>query len=153
MNVRTDEPELRFAPGVTLHTPTGGALVVQDARPHGRRLLVHFAGVDTRAEAEALRGVHLLADVDAAALPAEPDTYYDRHLYGCTVQTQDAVVVGTVVGVVHLPENDLLEVSGSATKDVLLVPFVASIVVDVDVGARRLVISPPEGLLELAEAN
>jgi 16S rRNA processing protein RimM len=52
--------------------------------------------------------------------------------------------------VVHAPGQDLLVV-GRSDRPELLVPFVAAIVPEVDVRAGRLVIDPPDGLLDLTE--
>lgn len=91
VDVRTDDPELRFAPGVTLHARKTGApqrdYVVETARPHGARLLVRLAGVGDRDGADALRGSVFV--VDSADLPpiTEADTYYDHQLEGLLVRT------------------------------------------------------------------
>jgi len=49
--------------------------------------------------------------------------------------------------VVHLPAQDLLAVRTPEDRDVL-VPFVSAMVPEVDLVARRIVIDPPEGLLD-----
>jgi 16S rRNA processing protein RimM len=85
--------------------------------------------------------------------PAEGDEgFHDRELTGLTVMTTGGEPVGTVTDVLHYGQ-DLLVISpatGLAAHRDVLVPFVAAIVVDVDVAAGRLVIDPPAGLLDLA---
>lgn len=142
----TDEPDERFAPGAVLiaDTPTGG-LEVTRAHWHSGRLLVSFAGVGDRNQAEALRGLMLEIDRDEAEAPDDPEEFYDTALLGCLVQTRDGVRVGEVTDVAHLPAQDLLVVQGDAGE--VLIPFVDEIVPTVDVAQRLIVIDPPPGLL------
>lgn len=152
VEVRTDEPELRFAPGTVLHTePAGsGPLSVESGRAHSGRLLLRFAGVRDRTAAEALRGTLLLADVDPDELPDDPEEFYDHQLIGLAVRTVAGAEVGEIAEVAHLPYQDLLVVRGPGGGEVL-VPFVAEIVPEVDVARRLAVIDPPPGLIDSGE--
>jgi 16S rRNA processing protein RimM len=148
VDVRTDLPEVRFTRGAVLATEPAqaGPLTVAATRWHSGRLLVQFAGVADRTDAEQLRGVRLLADIDEQERPADPDEYYDHQLTGLSVRTMDGTPVGEVAGVVHLPGQDLLAVKRAVGE--VLVPFVAAIVPAVDLDAKEIVIDPPPGLLE-----
>ncbi len=154
VEVRTDEPELRFAPGATLLAKGRGdqprSYVVEAAREHGARLLVRLAGVADRDAAEALRGSVFV--IDSAALPAitEPDTYYDHQLEGLRVRTIDGEPVGTVTEVLHTGAGELLAVRRPGGTE-LLVPFVAAIVTSVSLADQTVQIDPPEGLLDLGQ--
>jgi hypothetical protein len=108
---------------------------------HSGRLLLTFAGVTDRNEAEALRGLLLHVDREENASPEDPEEFYDSTLVGCLVVTREGIDVGTVVEVAHLPAQDLLVVEGAFGE--VLVPFVAPIVPEVDVVARRIVIAEP----------
>jgi 16S rRNA processing protein RimM len=146
VEVRTDEPDERFAPGAVLLVDTpAGRLDVERVHWHSGRLLVTFAGVTDRSEAEALRGLLLHVDRDEDASPEDPEEFYDSALVGCRVVTRDGIEVGTVIEVAHLPAQDLLVLEGAYGE--VLVPFVESIVPEVDVVERRIVIDPPAGLL------
>jgi 16S rRNA processing protein RimM len=116
------------------------------ARVHGSTLLVAVAGYDSPEAAAALTG-RLLAVPEAEALPAPPGHFYPWQLAGCRVLTEDGRDVGQVLRIEGGPGQDLWVV-GDGTRE-HLVPAVAEIVREVDLGARRVVISPPEGLLEL----
>ena len=98
VEVRTDEPETRLAPGSVLLTdpPERGPLTVRTAHVHSGRLLVRFDGVDDRTAAEALRGTLLLVDVDPAAPPDEDDAWYDHQLVGLAVVDTGGAAVGEV---------------------------------------------------------
>ena len=84
VDVRTDEPERRFAPGSVFATGSGTPprLAVRSARPHHGRLIVAFEGVDDRDGAEVLRGLLLWVDSDSVAGGDDPDEYHDYQLVG-----------------------------------------------------------------------
>jgi 16S rRNA processing protein RimM len=150
VTVRTDSPEERFAPGSVLRArgdDAPDALTVVSARPHAGRLLVTFAEAASRDAAELLRGTQLL--VDAAELPPDddPDTFHDHELEGLLAVLSDGTVVGTVREVSHGAGNDLLVIARDGRADAL-VPFVAAIVPSVDTAGGRLVLAPPDGLLD-----
>lgn len=150
VDVRTDEPEKRFAAGSVLHTDpaSAGPLTVASARPHQGRLLVLFEGISDRNAAETLRGVVLC--VDSESLPAleDPDEFHDHQLVGLRAQTPQGDALGDVVAVEHAPASDLL-VLRKPDGHTALVPFVKAIVPEVDLAAGKVVLTPPEGLLDL----
>lgn len=153
VDVRTDDPDDRFAPGIALRgrTGKGGAerrFVVESAREHSGRLLVRLEGVDDRNAADALRGTVFL--VDSADLPPidDPDEFYDHQLEGLLVRTTDGTEVGTVAEVLHTAAGELLAVRTGERE--VLVPFVGAIVTSVSLADQVIEIDPPEGLLELS---
>lgn len=154
VEVRTDDPDQRFAPGAVLMTdpPKRGPLTVVDKRWHSGTLLLQVAAPSgevyaTREDVDALRNTLLLVPV--ADLPEldEPDSYYDHQLVGLTAKLPDGSVVGEVTAVRH-EAQDLL-VLRRAEGGEALVPFVAAIVPSVDLDGGFLVVDPPEGLLDL----
>lgn len=154
VEIRTDDPAARFAPGNTLRAKnlrsgSEGSYVVADAREHGGRLLVRLAGVDDRDAADALRGSVFV--VDSADLPPidEPDTYYDHQLEGLAVRTTAGQAVGVVAEVLHTAAGELLAVRRDPGNDEVLVPFVSAIVTSVSLDDRLVEIDPPDGLLDL----
>jgi 16S rRNA processing protein RimM len=149
VEVRTDDPDGRFAVGKVLATdpPERGPLTVVGSRWHSGRLLVRFAGTDDRTAAEALRGTVLVIDVDEADRATEPDEYYDHHLVGLRALTPAGVEVGSVTEVLHLPAQDVLAISRLDGVEVL-VPFVAELVPVVDLDAGTLTVEPLPGLLD-----
>jgi 16S rRNA processing protein RimM len=144
---RTDEPERRFAPGQVLRSEDDGrTFTVESCRDHGGRLLVRFRELGDRTRAEAARGVSLVADVDPDEHPVEKEEFYDRQLVGLRVLDDLGTDIGSVAAVLHLPAQDLLEIDTG--EDLRLVPFVAALVPEVDLGAGCLRLSPVGGLLE-----
>lgn len=150
VDVRTDDPDGRFAPGQVVETDPAerGPLTVEQTRWHSGRLLVRFAQVADRTVAEALRGTLLVADSSTSVAPADDDDFWDHDLVGLRAETAAGVVLGTVEAVLHPPGAPLLAVRRPDGAE-LLVPFVRAIVPTVDVAGGRLVVTPPDGLLEL----
>jgi 16S rRNA processing protein RimM len=147
VELRTDEPERRFAPGQVLREEGGTRLfTVRSVRDHSGRLLVSFAELVDRTGAEEVRGALLLAAVEPEERPAEPGTFYDRQLIGLRATTPDGADVGSVRSVLHLPAQDVLEIETAAGPR--LVPFVEALVSDVDLEAGRLTIVDVAGLLD-----
>jgi 16S rRNA processing protein RimM len=157
LDLRTDDPEERFAIGAVLGTdrPGVGPFTVTRTREQQGRWVVAFAEVADRSAAEALRGVSLVVEEDASD---EDDAWYPHELAGLRVEHVDGRVLGVVVGLEHLPAQDVLVVKetvpgagdGGART---LVPFVRAIVPVVDVAGGRVVIDPPGGLLASDAAN
>lgn len=152
VEVRTDDPDLRFAPGSVLATDPArvGPLTVAAARWHSGRLLLRVDGVADRTAAEGLRGVVVSVDVPDDDVPEDPEEFYDHQLRGLTAVAVDGSEIGVVDDVVHLPAQDLLSVKRPGGREVL-VPFVAEFVPDIDVSAGRITLDLPSGLLELDE--
>ena len=153
VEVRTDEPERRFADGTVLDVrrdpPSAAAparLTVTGSRTHQDRRLITFAEVGDRSAAEALRGALLVTDV-AGQVPEDPEEFYDHQLVGLAVVTLDGTPAGTVAEVVHTGAQDLLVVRRAGREDAL-VPFVTALVPEVDLAAGRLLVADRPGLLE-----
>lgn len=152
VEVRTDEPERRLVPGALLHVAgTERVLRVASVRPHAHRPRVHFEGVDDRTTAEALTGSILEIDRLPGERPDDPEEFYDDSLIGLSVHAVDGAPIGTVTQVIHLPAQDLLAVRATADGPEILIPFVTEIVPVVDIDAGRIVVRPPEGLLDGGE--
>ncbi len=147
--VETDFAAERFHPGAALWMRQGDgvvALTVSVSRERDGRWVVGFDGVTTIDAAEALRGVELrIPAAEIHALP--PGAHYVHDLVGCHVETVDGRVVG-VVGRVDRDTGTPVLVIDRAGSEVL-VPLVDEICRRVDIGAKRITIEPPEGLLEL----
>jgi 16S rRNA processing protein RimM len=149
VEVRTDEPELRLAPGAVLATDPAakGPLTIETGRVHSGRLLLRFEGVTDRTGAEALRNILLIADVDPEELPEEEGEYYDHQLMDLDVVTKDGVEVGRITEISHLPSQDLFIVERADGSEVMI-PFVEAIVTEIDLEEQRAVIDPPPGLID-----
>jgi 16S rRNA processing protein RimM len=154
LEVRTDEPERRFAEGKVLRTlrpgggpvPPIGQLTVTATRWHQDRLLATFAEVTDRTDAEPLRGLLLTATVEPDDSPDDDEEFYDHQLVGLSVVTTTGDEAGTVADVLHSGGQDLLVVDRGDGSEAL-VPFVSALVPEVDLTARRVVVADRPGLL------
>ena len=150
VEVTTDEPGARYTAGSALSTEpaAAGPLTIEAVRPHQGRLIVAFDGILDREAADALRGVRLCVDSADLPAPEDPDEIHDFQLVGLAAVDPAGQPLGEVVGVEHGPAADLLVVRQLDGRRAL-VPFVKAIVPVVDLGAGTMVLTPPEGLLEL----
>lgn len=153
VDVRTDEPERRFAPGSVLRAqaPAGSAsalraVTVAATRWHQSVLLVRFEEISGRDAAEAARGILLHATIPVDESPEDPDEYYDHQLVGLAAYDVSGAPLGEVAGLVHGGAQDLLTVRTTDGRDAL-VPFVKALVPEVDLAGGRVVIADRPGLV------
>jgi 16S rRNA processing protein RimM len=150
VNVETDFPEARFQPGLELFVERAGGierLTITSVRFQRERPVIGVSGVETVDAAEALAGRELRVPVDRlAALPA--GTFYRHDLIGCCVETVSGGAVGIVSAVEGTMAGSRLVVDGAAGDEVLI-PLAAEICPEIDPAGKRIVIDPPEGLVDL----
>jgi 16S rRNA processing protein RimM len=150
----TDHPGDVFVPGVVLRpADAAGALPdpdlpplrIDSVRPFQRGWLVGFGGFEDRSAADLMRGRYLL--IERARLPplAEGEVFLHQ-LLGLEVLTVQGKRVGEVIEVYEMRPADLLEVR--TERGTVLIPYLETVVREVDVAGGRLVVDPPEGLLE-----
>jgi len=180
IGVRTDEPDLRFAvgsrldlersipaddgpargasaggapAGSTVHDPAGQQLTVASTRWHSGQLLVSFAGITDRTAAAELTGGWLGVDTSQLPETGDPDEFRDHELIGLAVRTTSGDPAGEVTDVLHYGQDLLVVRRPGNPGGEYLVPFVKAIVPEVDVRGGVVVIDPPRGLLDPAEAE
>jgi 16S rRNA processing protein RimM len=150
VNPETDFPGERFHPGAELFVNrTGRAepITITTVRFHQARPVIGLLGVDDMNAAAGFAGAELRVPVDRlASLP--PDTFYRHDLIGCVVETKAGRRVGRVEDVDGTMAGSRLVVTAEGGGE-LLVPLAAEICTVIDPAAKRIVIDPPEGLLEL----
>jgi 16S rRNA processing protein RimM len=149
VNPETDFPDERFAVGGVLHVRPGGepmTLRVESVRYHRGRPIVAFEGVSSIEDAEALGRGELRAGADVPVGRPE-GVFLHRELVGCQVWTRAGRDLGVVVRVAGGGGASVLVVEGAGRE--YLIPLAADICVRIDPEARRIVVEPPDGLLEL----
>jgi 16S rRNA processing protein RimM len=149
VSLETDFPEERFRPGAELFIERNGAvqaLTLTTVRFHRDRPVVGIAGVETMNDAKTLAGHELRVPVDRLA-PLPGGTFYRHDLIGCRVETSAGELVGMVENVEGTFGGSRLVVA--ATRGEVLIPLVAEICTTLDPVAKRIVIDPPDGLLDL----
>jgi 16S rRNA processing protein RimM len=147
----TDRPEAVFAPGRSVRLvgldgdPLTGPLTIERSTAYHREWLVKFVGADSRDALEPWRGLFVAAPADELT-PPEGDEVYLHELEGFAVRLADGTPLGLVSGVYELPAGLMIEVQGP--KREFLLPYRKEFVREVDRSGRRLVVEPPEGLVE-----
>lgn len=117
------------------------ALEVVATRRQNTLVLVRFEGVDATG-ADSLIGARVF--VEREQVPLAEDEYFDADLLGCRVVDTNGNDIGDVVDLLHYPAQDLLVVGTRRT----LIPMVGAFIRGIDVGAKRIDVELPEGLLE-----
>lgn len=149
VNLETDFPEARYRPGADLWIRRGHEperVRIAEVRFHQGRPVVRFDGIDSIEAAEALGRGDLRAD-PAGFEPLPDRTFRHSDLVGCRVSTRDGGEVGLVTRVEGQMANSLLVVA--TRRGEAMIPLAETICREIDPAARRIVIDPPEGLLEL----
>jgi 16S rRNA processing protein RimM len=116
---------------------------IVEARPQGRLWAVQVEGIADRTSAEQAVGAEVLAEREDLGEAGE-SAHWWADLEGLPVVTAAGEEVGTVTGLLETGGVDVLVVSGAAGEKLIpLAPYV-----EVDRAAGRIVVDPPEGLLE-----
>ena len=141
IEVRTDNPDIRFAIGATVNTDKHGDLTIVSGRVHNGILLLGFKGITTRNQIEELRNEILYSDVDINESSGDDDEYHVLQLIGCMTFLESGEEYGEVSDVINLPGQDLLAIKTQEGES--LIPFVHQLVPEVDVKNKRIVVIPP----------
>ena len=150
VEIQTAFPE-RFVAGETLiwrrEGETQRTLTLRGARPHGRRALLAFEGIVEVDAARPLLGGDLCVPA-REAFPAPEGFYYSHEIRGFACEDPQGRALGLAAGVAQTPAGPLLSVE-LPSGAVALVPFVDAMIVRIDREARKIVMSLPDGLLDL----
>jgi 16S rRNA processing protein RimM len=148
--VETDFPE-RFESREKCKVvlPDGARLELrlEDHWFHKQRVILKFEGYDSMTAAESLTGGRLVVD-EADAAPLPEGEYLEREVLGSEVTTVDGQRVGRVTRVMRTGGTDLLVLEGIDGRE-RLIPFADAICIQVDLAAKRIIVDPPDGLLDL----
>jgi 16S rRNA processing protein RimM len=137
VEVRTDEPEIRFAKGSKLSIKeSNNLLTVLSSRWHQEKMLVKFEEITDRDLANDIKGKTLIIEIDPNKIETKKDQYYEF---------QNSL--GQIKEVITGLAQDLLVVETKEKKEVL-VPFVKQIVINVDLDKKQVTMDPPVGLFD-----
>lgn len=156
----TDDPETRFAPGSVLSVqwPQGSSdpaaglpdtLTASGCRWNKKVLIARFDEITDRNRAEEMRGAQLFAEPHDVEL--DDDEWHQDDLLGLMAvdTTHEDREVGKVTALISGAAQDLLELELVGERRRILIPFVAEIVPEVDLETGRVLLTPPAGLLDL----
>ena len=153
VQIFTDEPEYRFAPGAVLYTKDGEEeYVVENSRTFKNRWIIKFEGIDNRDQSEAANGIVLYGEADD---PEDLIGLEARLAEDNMLGLEPGVVVGKVVDVIEVAQwllkirlvNPVKDADGVVVENSALVPFVDELVPDIDLEEGYLTLDPPGGLI------
>jgi 16S rRNA processing protein RimM len=148
VEVRTDEPELRFAKGSKLSLKeSNNQLTVLSSRWHQEKMLVKFEEITDRDLANEIKGKTLTIKIDPNSIETKKDQYYEFQLAGLKVIDKNDKTLGQIKEVITNLAQDLLVVE-TVDKREVLVPFVKQIVTNVDLDKKQVIMDPPTGLFD-----
>ena len=149
-DVLTDFPE-RFeqVSELTGVSPSGERrqLVLESHWFQNDRMVLKFCGYDSIDSAKTLVGYEFGVP-EAERVELAKDEFYDWELEGCLVETTLGLALGKVREVMRTGGVELLVVENDQRNEIFI-PMVASMVIEIDVAGKRIVVDPPEGLLDL----
>ena len=137
-----EEVWLEFADGRRLR------MTVEHTWEHKGRRVLKFAGVDDMSAAQTFAGCWVQIPADQAMQLPE-GTYYDHDLVGCSVEDTLGNHLGVVAEVLRIAENSQLVVKAPDRE--YLIPAVESICIRISIGEKRIIVDPPEGLMDLGK--
>ena len=121
---------------------------MESLRPYKDNYIIKLREINSLTDAKRLAGEEIwIPEEDLQSL--EKDHYYIYQIIGCSVVTKGGEEIGEVEDYFSIPENNLLVVRREKRK--ALIPFTKEICVQVNLEKKRIIIDPPEGLLELNE--
>ena len=126
-----------------LYDEAGNSYTLKIVRAVKGGFAARIKGIQYKDQADALKGVKLLADRDR--LPVLPDDeYYYADLIGLTALDTGGAEMGKVAAILNHGAGDIVELRGSGLKGSLLIPFTQEAVPTVDLSAKRIIVYPPE---------
>ncbi len=137
-----EEVWLEFADGHRLR------IAIEDTWEHKGRIVLKFTGVNDISSAEAYVGCWVQVPSDKA-MELPEGTYFDHDLIGCGVRDTGGNELGVVKEVLRIAGNNLLVVKGPDRE--YMIPAVDSICIRISIPEKRILIDPPEGLLDLGK--
>ena len=141
VQIFTDEPEYRFAPGAVLYTKDGEEeYVVENSRTFKNRWIVKFEGIDNRDQSEAANGIVLYGEADDPEDMLEADEWYPKDLIGLEARLAEWLLKIRLA-------NPVKDADGVVVENSTLVPFVDELVPDIDLEEGYLTLDPPGGLI------
>ena len=137
-----EEVWLEFADGRRVR------MTVEDTWEHKGRRVLKFAGIDDMGTAQAFAGCWVQIPADQAMQLPE-GTYYDHDLVGCSVEDTQGTHLGVVDEVLRIAENSQLVVKAVGRE--YLIPAVESICIRISIEEKRIIVDPPQGLMDLSK--
>lgn len=124
---------------------TRSDLIIENFWFQKDRIVFKFASFDSVESADDLRGLEICVPESEAAELDEGE-FFDWQLEGCEVETVEGEIIGKVRELMRTGGTELLVVESDDKE--YLIPFAEAICTTVDIEKKKIVVDPPEGLLE-----
>jgi 16S rRNA processing protein RimM len=115
---------------------------IEALRPAKDHFVARLSGVADRNAAEKLTNVKLYVPRDVLPDIEEDETFYHADLIGLDAFTQDGVKFGTVATIHNFGAGDIVEIRRES-GDLVMLPFTETVVPEVDIAKKRIVVAPP----------
>lgn len=116
---------------------------IESLRPAKDFLVARLKGVGDRNAAEMLRNIELFVPRERLPEIEDEGTYYHADLVGLAAVTPDGAEIGKVIAVHNFGAGDLIEIAPAGGGKTLMLPFTETVVPEVDMRERRMVVVPP----------
>lgn len=144
----TDDPE-RYGKLKWVYVDNRGILNkynIESVRYFKNFVILKFREIIDMTSAEKLKGLMIKIDrKDAVKLPN--DTYFICDLIGCEVAEENGNIVGVIKNILKTGSNDVYVVEGENIKEILI-PALKSVVKDISIENKRIIVSLPKGLVD-----
>ncbi len=121
------------------------ALQIESIRLHQNQWITKFQGIESRNEAEALRGCRVFLEDSKLRPLAENEVFYHQ-LIGCDVKTMEDVLVGQIVDILETGANDVYVIKNGDSE--VLIPATPEVIRSRNVQEKMILIEPFPGLLD-----
>lgn len=138
----TQDPEAVADYG-PLETEDGQHFDIETMRPAKDHFVVRIAGIGDRDAAARLVNTDLFVPRDRLPAIEEDDTWYHADLIGLAAVSETGVALGTVTALHNFGAGDLIEIATVQGGEPLLLPFNGTIVPDIDIAAKKIVVVLP----------
>ena len=118
-------------------------LTILNARPTKGGIIARAKEVETKEQADALRGLELFISRDVLPPPDEDEFYFDD-LIGLEVESPEGAAIGMVKAVQNFGAGDLLEIEPAEGGPTWWLPFTKAAVPEVKIAQGKLIAIRPE---------
>ncbi|MEM9331511.1 MAG: ribosome maturation factor RimM [Pseudomonadota bacterium] len=143
------EPEMLNQYG-KLETVEGRKFKITRMRPQKNMMIVKFEGINSREDAEALKGLELYVDRSKLPEPDE-DEFYISDLVGMSAVNENGKKLGTIKAVPNFGAGDMLEIKPLDGGQTFYLPFTREIVPKIDFNTACMTVIPPSEVSERDE--
>ncbi|HYE43326.1 MAG TPA: ribosome maturation factor RimM [Caulobacteraceae bacterium] len=140
----TDEPLTLKTFGTLLKQDGSPALTLTSARAAKGQVIGRATGIETKDQADALRGLRLYIPRDALPEPDDEDEFYLADLIGLEARLESGEAFGRIKAVQNFGAGDILEIAPAAGGQTVYLPFTREVAPQVKVAEGYVLVVPPQ---------